>query len=94
MRIRELREARGLQARELAAMCEVSHVAVHYWETGIYQPNADKLPLIAAALGVEVGELYDERELKSASDATVRRIREAARESAAKLREEADTCRA
>lgn len=94
MRIRELREAKGLRVGELAAQCGVTAAAVCQWEANENIPKADKLPTIAAVLGVEVGELYDARELKAASDAAVSRIREAARTSAAKLREEADACRA
>ena len=68
-RIRPLREARGVTQLELARMVGVSKPSVSMWENGVTAPAADKLPVIAAVLGCEVGELYDEDALREASEA-------------------------
>lgn len=93
MRIKELREARGIQAKTLAEACGVTPSAVCRWEANDAQPSAEKLPLVAATLGVEVGDLYDAKELRAASEAAVTRIREAARAAAAAVRKEETACR-
>ena len=64
MRIRELRERRGLTGTELARM-----TAVIGWENGSKTPTTDKLPTIAAVLECEVGDLYDDETLRAASEA-------------------------
>lgn len=89
MRIKELREARGIQAKALAEACGVTQSAVCHWEANDVQPSTEKLPVIAAMLGVQIGDLYEARELRAASDASLDRIRAAARTA-----KEADTCRA
>lgn len=68
-RIRALREAHGIPRRALAQAAEVTYQAVKQWEDGIVVPSADKLPIIAAVLGCEVGELYDAETLRAASEA-------------------------
>ena len=59
-RIAELRKARGMTQRELAAALGVSCVAVAKWELGHCAPASSKLPDIARVLGVKVGELFKE----------------------------------
>lgn len=58
-RIRELRAARGLTQAALADACKLGDKStVAQWERGATSPRAEVLPLLAAALGVEVGALY------------------------------------
>lgn len=59
LRIRELRTKKGMSQKELAARCGANAQAVYCWEIGENLPTADKLPVIAAALGVRVDQLYD-----------------------------------
>lgn len=93
MRIRELREARKLLGTELARCCRVSSATVTNWECGKIRPSSEKLPLIAAALDCEVGDLYDPEELKRASEEAMARIRAKARADAKALMEESEECR-
>lgn len=58
MKIRELREARGLTMTQLAAAMGVTLVAVSKWELGQAMPSADKLPRLAEVLGCTIDELY------------------------------------
>lgn len=58
MRIRELRERLGISQSELARRMGVKHTSVIQWETGKAMPTADKLPKLAAILGVTIDELY------------------------------------
>lgn len=74
----------------LARACGVAGAAVCYWESGDNQPTADKLPLIAAALECEVGDLYEPDELRRASDAAAARIHARAVADAKKLCEEGE----
>ena len=69
MRIRELRERRGLTGTELARMTGVTRPAVIGWENGSKTPTTDKLPTIAALLEGEVNDLYDDETLRAASEA-------------------------
>lgn len=55
---RQLREAKGLSHDKIAAACHVSQSMVSRWERdGKPSPRADKIPLIAAALGCREDEL-------------------------------------
>ena len=47
-----------MTAEQLGERVGVSHVAVINWESPTGQPHADKLPLIADALGVSIDALY------------------------------------
>lgn len=67
--IRSRRKARGMSQLDLAQRVGVSEVAVCLWESGRSNPAADKLPIIAAVLECEVGELYDAETLRAASEA-------------------------
>ena len=68
-RIRALREARGMTRYELAQAAAVSYQAIAQWENGVVAPSADKLPVLAAMLDCEVGDLYDDKALRAASEA-------------------------
>jgi transcriptional regulator with XRE-family HTH domain len=57
-RIRALREVAGLTQEELGESSEATKQSVCDWEAGRSMPMSDKLPAIAKALGVEVGELF------------------------------------
>ena len=59
MRIKELRERRGLTRIQVADRLGLSIVAVRKWERGQAYPSADKLPKLAAALGCSIDDLYD-----------------------------------
>ena len=54
---------------ELAEAAEVSYQSVAQWENGVMAPSADKLPVLAAMLECEVGDLYDDEALRAASEA-------------------------
>lgn len=58
MRIKELREAKGMSKTELARAMDVDLAAVHRWETGTAMPLAAKLPKLADLLGCSIDELY------------------------------------
>lgn len=58
MRIKELREARGLTQNQLADRVGVCQAAVGKWETSAAYPAAEKLPRLAAALGCTIDALY------------------------------------
>lgn len=92
MRIRELRQARGMTGAALARACGVSDVAVCNWEYNRIRPSAEKLPTIAAVLECEVSELYSEDELRAASEAASERVRRKAAADAKKLSEEGEKC--
>lgn len=51
-RIRQAREAKGMSQDALAAAVKVSRPAVSQWEDESSQPRRNKIPAIAAALGV------------------------------------------
>lgn len=57
--IRRTRKALKLTQAELGALVGVSGVAVGYWESGANTPGGDRLPAIAAALGLTVGQVLD-----------------------------------
>lgn len=58
MRIRELREARGLRQSQLAEDMGILQSAVSNWESEVALPRARELPRLARILGVEISELY------------------------------------
>ena len=59
MRIRELRESSGMTQMALAARVGVSKQAVSQWEAGTSWPSSQLLPSLAAALGCQIGDLYE-----------------------------------
>lgn len=58
MRIRELREAAGLQQKQVAAHMNVLQTAVSNWETEVALPKARELPRLAQVLGCSISDLF------------------------------------
>lgn len=58
MRIRELRQARGLSQARVAEDLGVSKPAVCKWETGVSVPRTELLPLLARVLDCSIDELF------------------------------------
>lgn len=63
MKLRELREARGLTQKAAAQELHVQPQTLCGWEKGTRRPSADVLPAIADLYGVSVDALYG-RDLK------------------------------
>lgn len=55
-RLRDLREAKGVTQKQLAAFLKVSHATVSVWESGGNTPNFVQVVKIAEFLGVPVEE--------------------------------------
>lgn len=60
MRIKELRQERGMDQVELAAQVGVSQPTVSGWEQEVYLPPTRKLPYLARVLGCTIDELFEE----------------------------------
>lgn len=58
MKIKELRQARGLYQIQVAQAAGVTPQAVCRWEAGVAVPSTDKLPLLADLFGCTIDELY------------------------------------
>lgn len=58
MRIKELREAAGLQQKQVAECMGVFQSAVSNWETEVALPKARDLPLLARVLGCSIDDLF------------------------------------
>lgn len=58
MRIKELREKRGMAQKELACRMGVSPTVVCNWETELALPKSRDLPLLSKILDVAISELY------------------------------------
>jgi len=58
LRIRELRQARGLSQARVAEDVGVSKPAVCKWETGVSVPRTELLPLLARVLDCSIDELF------------------------------------
>lgn len=56
--LKEIMSAHGINSVTLAEKLKVSKATVSYWINGRVFPDPDKLESIAAALGVEVWELF------------------------------------
>ena len=67
MRIKELRERRGLTRIQVADRLGLSIVAVRKWERGQAYPSADKLPALADLLHCSIDELYGRTPPEAAS---------------------------
>ena len=59
MNIRALRKRAGLSQEALAAKVGVVRAPVSFSDAGVQYPSAAKLPLLAAALGCTIDELYE-----------------------------------
>ena len=57
--MRELRERRGMSQEQLAQRCGLHRTYVGGIERGERNPSLINIGRIAAALGVEVGELFE-----------------------------------
>ena len=62
MRIKEVREEKGLTQRKLAKMINVSQAAIANWERGYRKVSLENLYKIASALKVSIYELLNETE--------------------------------
>lgn len=60
MRIKELRESKGMTQEVLANKLSVKRTTVSMWESGESMPRADKLAPLARLLGCTVDELLCE----------------------------------
>ena len=58
LRIKELRQKKGMSQTDLAKAMNISPVAVSRWELGFTLPTTDKLPQLAMLLGVDVSALF------------------------------------
>ena len=56
--LEKCRKNAGITQVELATMLHVSQSTVSAWESGENYPTADKLPIIAGALGCSIDDLY------------------------------------
>ena len=70
---------------ELARRTGVTPAAVVQWENGTVVPATGKLPVIAAVLECEVGELYDAEVLREAGEAARAAVAKRAAADAQKL---------
>lgn len=59
LRIKELREAKGMSQSDLARLLGVSRCTISQWESGCRRPMLSRLPALASALGVEPGDLFE-----------------------------------
>ena len=57
MGFKQARINAGLSVRQVMKALNVSDAAVYQWETGVFLPNATRLPEIAKLYGVTVDEL-------------------------------------
>lgn len=58
MRIKEMREAAGIQQKQLAVHMAVNQSAVSNWETEVALPKARDLPRLAQVLGCTISDLF------------------------------------
>jgi DNA-binding XRE family transcriptional regulator len=65
--IKRHRIARGMTQSALANACGATKSCVCHWEKGLISPTGKRLPSVAAALGVTVGELFADHPVEDAS---------------------------
>lgn len=58
MRIKELREAKGMTQTQLGTKMGVAQCVVSEWEKEVYLPKARDLPALAAVLECSISDLY------------------------------------
>lgn len=58
IRIKEIRQKRGITQAQLADALNVCQSTVAMWENGENKPRTDKLPELAKILGCEVSDLF------------------------------------
>ena len=61
IKLKEFRIRKGLTQKELSKKLFVSRKSVSKWETGRGMPDTAMIPKIAAALGVGIDELFEEK---------------------------------
>lgn len=59
LRLRELREGRGLTQEQLGEMADVDRKTINRIENGMYSPHLDKVFQIADALSVPTRDLFE-----------------------------------
>lgn len=64
--IRALREKKGLSAKKLADLMEITPQAVGKWERGEANPSAAQLPVLADLLGCTIDALFGRDDQDSA----------------------------
>lgn len=63
LRIKKLREERGLSQKELALQMETTlQSTISNWESEVALPRTRDLPLLAKVLGCTIGELFEQEE--------------------------------
>ncbi|MBO7595339.1 MAG: helix-turn-helix transcriptional regulator [Salinivirgaceae bacterium] len=68
LRIKDLCEKRGISAAELSRLVGISPTTISNMNTGRISPHLTTLEKIAAALGVELWELFVSREEKDGTN--------------------------
>ena len=58
--VKALRKARGLDRYDLAEVTQTSYMAVSKWEEGLTSSRVDTLPLLVAALGCNLDDLFED----------------------------------
>lgn len=58
LRIRELREAAGIQQKQLAERMGVLPTVISNWESETALPRTRQLPALAVALGCTINDLF------------------------------------
>lgn len=62
LKIKQLREEKGLLQEELSSNLGVSRSTVSMWETGKAYPRGETLVKLAAALGCTIDELFEQEQ--------------------------------
>lgn len=60
MKIKSLREEKGLTQEQLAQKLKLDRSTIAKWETGEAMPRTDKLPILAEILGCSISDLFKE----------------------------------
>jgi transcriptional regulator with XRE-family HTH domain len=76
--LRELRLSRALTLAELASEMEISHQQLQKYETGINRLSAGMMCAAAAALNVEIGDLFVSSDVRGAKPDPVAKLRDEA----------------
>lgn len=70
-RIRDLRTRAGISQEAAAKHAGISALGWHRWESGAYQPQAIRIPKIAAAINVPVAALFADPDVRIIADLAV-----------------------
>ena len=74
MDLKKLRTARGMTAKQLAEMCDLSDAAISMMETGKRKPSYEVMLKLCEALGCSVADLVGEQELTDLGFSAFERI--------------------